>query len=336
MTPRHALGALCASALLALTACSSAGSGEPGAAASSASPSGPAPVVSPERVQSVATEAVSRAGDAVRASGPDARAARQEAYTGPALRAVTADAKLAHVSPTLAPDNPALSSRQPTPLAVSQGSAPGLLVLQSGAGQDDLPRLQLVRSDPSGKNWKIAEAATMLPGTEVAPFAALADGSPTPPADQRSGLSVAPDELLQRYAASLAYPRKTVNDPPFTDDDFASRVRESARAQANETEAYAKFRQEHRVLPEATHVVKQQDGSALVFAVLERTDTFTLADDRTLNAPEAFTAFEPKQDRINDRAQMTTLEFLVLQVPRGTGRASVIAASEHLVGARGH
>ncbi|HET7303817.1 MAG TPA: hypothetical protein VFJ12_04595 [Segeticoccus sp.] len=336
MTPRNALGALCASALLALTACSSGGSGEPGAGPSSSGSAGPGPVISPERVQAVSTDAVSRAGDAVRARGSDARAARTKAFTGPALRATKADAKLAHVSPTLAPDNPALSSQQPTPLAVSQGSPPGLLVLQSGAGQGALPRLQLVRSDAAGKSWKVAEAATMLPGTEVAPFAALADGSPTPPADQRSGLSVAPDTLLQQYAASLAYPRKPVNDPPFTGDHFGNRVRESARSQAQETEAYATFRQEHQVLPDDTHVVKQQDGSALVFAVLERTDTFTVADGRTLNAPKSFTAFEPKQDKINDRAQMTTLEFVVLQVPRGTGRASVIAASEHLVGARGH
>lgn len=332
MTVRLALGAVCASTLIALTGCSS---GAPSEAASSSS-TGPTPAVAPQQVQSVATRAISRAGDATRAGGADSRKARRAAFTGPALRAADADAKLADVSPQLAPPNPALTNRQPTPLAVTQGKPPSLLLVQTGAGDGDLPQLQLLESAPTGGSWKVAEAATMLPGASVQPFPALAKGTPTLAPRQESGLAVAPADLVRGYAKSLAHPSKPVPDRSWIGDDFAARVRQSAREQASATEAYASFTQRHEVLPDATHVIRQQDGSALVFAVLERTDTFDVAKHRVLNAPKEFTAFVPKQDRINKRARMTTLEFLVFQVPRGTGKASLVAASEHLVGARGH
>lgn len=331
MTLRHVLGAVCASGLIALTACSS---GSPSGAGSSAS--GPTPAVAPQQVQGLATRVIGRVGDASRATGGTAQQSRTGAYVGPALRAATADAKLADVSPQLVPANPALSNQQPTPLAVSQGKPPSLLVVQTTAGKGQLPQLQLLESDRAGTNWKVAESATMLPGTKVEPFAALAKGSPTPDPAQKSGLAIAPADLVRSYADGLAYPAKTVHNPPYTDDDFASRVHQSAQQQASATEAYATFRQQHRALPGDTRVIRQQDGSALVFAVLERTDTFDVAKNRILNAPRQFTAFVPKQQKINTRAEMTTLEFLVFQVPKGTGKASVIAASEHLVGAHGH
>lgn len=333
-TGRPALAALSASALLALTACS-AGSGDAAGSSAASARATTTPAVAAQDAQDVASAAVARAGRAADATGAAGASARAAAFVGQGRRAADADAKLAAVSPQVGAANPALNTQSPTVLAVSQGKPPAVMVVQTVPVQGSLPQLGLLETDRTRGPWRVAATATMLPGTSIGTFAALSAGSRLLDPAKRSGLAVAPQALLQSYATGLAYPARKVSNPAYTSDDFAARVQQGAQEQARATAAYATFSQRHTVLPAATRVVRQADGSAVVFAVLERTDTFKVAKDRVLNAPKSFVALVPKQQKIDKRATMTTLEFLVLHVPKRSGKASLIAASEHLVAAQG-
>ena len=134
----------------------------------------------------------------------------------------------------------------------------------------------------------------------------------------------------------LLFLSDSVKDPPYAIDGFASQLQAAAAAQARRVGAYAGFTQSHKVQPDSVHAIRQSNGGALVFGVIERTDTFTVKKaGSSLTSPKQFSTLVPGRTRLTRKATMTTLEFVIFQVPKGSGQARLVAASEHLVAAAG-
>lgn len=72
----------------------------------------------------------------------------------------------------------------------------------------------------------------------------------------------------------------------------------------------------------------------LVFGVLDRKETVTETTPNALNATPAFKLLSGKSV-IDKKAVLGALEFLVVEIPVGTGQPRVVAAQDQLVSASG-
>jgi hypothetical protein len=267
-------------------------------------------------------------------TGPAAEEALRTAYTGDALRAAKARVKLTKVRPTLG-SSPLLAPPRPLLLAVSRGFGfPRVLVAQTVAAKGSLPILHLLTSPDARTPYRISASVTMLPNSTVKRFDAISQGSPL--LSDNSELAVAPTALLTAYAGGMAFPAKAVANPPFAADVFSNQVRGKAVATAKAVAAQATLSQVHKVIPSSVYAVGQAGGDALVFGVIERTETFAVKSGQTVNTIEnkEFVLLTGKK-QVTKAASITTLEFVVFAVPRSSGQATLVAASEQVVAGSG-
>ena len=255
------------------------------------------------------------------------------AYSGEGLRAMAGRVKLASVQPLLATS--ALRAQHPTLLAVSRGFGfPRFIIAQTVESDGGLPVLHLLVSPDAATPYRISMSVEMVPPAAVQPFAPLSQGSLM--VTQAADLVVAPATLLNRYAAGMAFPAKAVAKAPFASDSFSGQVRSGAAGVAKAVAIQATFTQVHTVVPRSVVTVRQANGDALVFGVIERTDTFAVKKGQSVNTSgnKAFVLLSGKK-RIATRATITTLEFVVFAVPRSTGPATLVAAREQIVAGSG-
>ena len=256
------------------------------------------------------------------------------AYTGEGLLAANARVKLAKVQP-IGAVSPLLAPQEPRLLAVPRGFGyPRVLLAQTVASEGPLPILYLLTSPDAATPYRIEASATMLLSTSLKPFDSLAKGSPL--VTDGTGLAVAPGALLGAYAAGMAFPAKAMTNPPFVADIFSGQVRDKAASVAKAVAVQATFSQTHKVVPGSVYAVRQADGDALVFGVIERTDSFAVKNGQAVNTAEnkEFVLLTGKR-RVTKSATITRLEFVVFAVPRSSGPATLVAASEQVVAGSG-
>jgi hypothetical protein len=84
------------------------------------------------------------------------------------------------------------------------------------------------------------------------------------------------------------------------------------------------------------YTVRVANGDALVFGVLQRTDSFAVKSSQNVNtaANKAFVLLTGRKV-ITKSASITTLEFVVFTVPQSTGQAKLVAAREQIVAGSG-
>lgn len=267
-------------------------------------------------------------------TGPAAQVALRTAYSGEGLRAALARIGLAKVQP-IGAVSPFLAPRQPRLLAVPRGFGfPRVILAQTVASEGSLPILYLLTSPDAATPYRISASATMLLASSLRPFDALTKGSPL--VTDGSGLAASGTVLLQAYAAGMAFPAKAVANPPFTSDSFIAQVRAKAAGNAKAVAAQASFSQVHQVVPNSVYAVRQAGGDALVFGVIERTDSFKVKSGQAVSTAgnKEFVLLTGKK-RVTKAATITTLEFVVFAVPRSTGQATLVAASEQVVAGSG-
>ena len=293
-----------------------------------------APPLTVDQAERIITRAFTGAYRGETTTGAAAAASQRTAYTGEALRAVRARAKLASVQLMVA-DSPLLAPQQQQILAVSRGfSFPRFIVAQGVASEGGLPILHLLTSPDAATPYRISMSAEMLPLAKVKPFDPLSQGSPL--VTDGTGLAVAPIALLNRYAAWMAFPAKAATNLPFASDSFSGQVRARAAGVAKAVASQATFAQVHKVVTNSAYAVRQASGDVLVFGVIERTDSFAVKSGQTVNtsANKAFVLLTGKK-KVTKAASITTLEFVVFAVPRSKGQATLVAAREQIVAGSG-
>lgn len=300
---------------------------------------GEAPKVNPTSVplslaqaESILTRDFTAARQGETSTGSAAKAALRTAYTGEGLRAAIARLKLVAVQPTTAV-SPLLAPQQPRLLAVPRGFGyPRVMLAQIVASEGPLPILYLLTSPNAATPYRIGGSATMLLGSSLKPFDPLSKGSSLVTGE----LAVAPAALLKAYADGMSFPAKRVAKPPLSSDSFSVQVRGKAAGIAKAVASQARFSQVHKVVPSSVYAVRQASGDTLVFGVLERTDSFAVKSGQAVNtsANKEFVLLSGKK-RISRSASITTLEFVVFVVPRSSGRAALVAASEQVVAGSG-
>jgi hypothetical protein len=266
-------------------------------------------------------------------TGASAQAQLRTAYTGEGLRDVSARITLASVQPAVATSP--LVSPHPRLLAVSRGFGfPRFIVAQTVASDGGPPVLHLLVSPDVATPYRISMSVEMVPPATVQPFDPLSKGSPLVTDGQ--GLAVAPATLLNLYAAQMAFPAKAIGSLPFQADSFSGQVRAGAAGVAGAVASQATFTQVHQVVPSSVGALRQANGDALVFGVLVRTDSFAVKTDQNVNTADnkAFVLLTGKK-LVTKAASITTLEFVILAVPRSRGQATLVAAREQVVAGSG-
>ncbi len=333
MTPhvtRRGLLALAGAALLtaSLTGCATvAGISDP--------PTGTVGgAVSGTRAQSIAAQVVDAAQKASASPGADGDTLRDAAYTGDALTAAQADAKLAATLTQDQKDALALTPAPPVVLAVSNGlSYPRSMVVQTTRAKSGLPVLSLLVTPDVRTPFKIAASAPMLPSTVVPAFDQVTQGAPSL-GDDASGLAVDPQKLVGAYAASLAYPAPAASaERPFTDDSFAIRAKAAAKDQADKLANVGSFTEQYSAKDIAGGLRLASGRGALAFAVMERKDTVLKKSAGTIPVTEQFKVLTGLST-VNAEATVDALVFVVFVVP-DSGQAQVVAGEDHLVAAAG-
>lgn len=332
MTRRDRVFALSIAISVSLTGCGAANSVLGIHAPPKVNPS--AVPLTPDQARAILTRDFTAAQQGDTTTDKTLRDVLRTAYTDEGLRAANARVKLAKVQPTGAV-SPLLAPNEPRLLAVPRGFGyPRVLLAQTVASEGPLPILYLLTSPDAATPYRIGASATMLLSTSLKPFDSLAKGSPL--VTDGTELTVAPDALLGAYAAGMAFPAKASANPPFAADVFSGQVRAKAASVAKAVAAQATFSQTHKVVPQSVYAVRQAGGDALVFGVIERTDSFAVKTGQAVNTAEnkEFVLLTGKK-RVTKSASITRLEFVVFAVPRSSGQATLVAASEQVVAGSG-
>jgi hypothetical protein len=263
------------------------------------------------------------------------------AYSEEGLRAANGRTRLATILPVT--QTSSLRAPHPRLLAVSRGPGfPRFIVAQTEAATGGLPILHLLTSPNAAAPYRISMSVEMVPSASVKAFDPLRQGSslvsngPESTADERTGLAVSPNTLLNSYAAHMEFPPRPLTNVPFEQDSLSSQLRDKSSAVAKAVAVQATFTQTHKVVPSSMFAVRQDSGDALVFGVMERTDSFAVKPGQKVSTAgnAAFVRLTGKKV-VTKSASITTLEFVVFALPRSSGKATLVAAREQVVAGSG-
>jgi hypothetical protein len=287
--------------------------------------------VAPQTAEAIATRVLAQADEAAAAQPAQANQLRARALTGAALAVADAASRLGAGTPPATA--PLTRTEAPKVLAISRGTAWPRAILVQTSTQDGAAVLNLLTSPDAQTPFRLSAAARMHPGASVAALDPLGQGSRL--VTDESKVAVAPNALLEEYAASLAFPKPAAAKDVDTGDPFSVAVRANAAAQAKSFGKLATLTQRHVVQPQDTVAIELRDGGALVFALMERTDTITRRPGAKPLVPTNpdFKRLVPKKE-ITTSAELKSYETVVFTVP-AQGRASVVAADEVLFSAKG-
>ncbi|XVX21400.1 hypothetical protein ACQP1U_05870 [Actinomycetota bacterium] len=265
-------------------------------------------------------------------TGPAGTKAREEVLTGSALTVANAHATITKAKAANAASRKGISAASPRVLSVSRGKAWPRAMFVTTTASDKTQQLHLLRSDAVSDPWRIAATATMQPGTQVAAFDSLAEGTPMSGSDAK--VAVEPGVLLGEYAKGMAYPTPPATPHVETNDPFTTTVRKNAKGLADGLKDLATYTQVHAVEPKTTEVVPLKDGGAVVMGLLKRTDNITLTGKaQSLTPNKEFAALVDK-DKLTKKAEVVTYETVLFTVP-ATGKAKLVGVDEQLVSAKG-
>lgn len=278
----------------------------------------------------IATRVLTMADKAKAAKPEEAKAMRAEALTGAALAVATAADRLdADVrTSTVAP---VTRTSPPKVLAVSRGSDWPRIILAQTTGEEGSAVLNLLSSPDARTPFRLEASVRMHPGATVAALDPLPDGSPL---TDGFTLPIKPVDLMKQYAASLAYPKPVTAKDVDATDPFATAVRANAVAQAKAFGKLATLTQTHVVDPDRTVTIGLRGGGALVFALMERTDTITLSAGGKSLTPSADFQRLVRKKVLTKNAELKSYETVVLTLP-AEGRAKVVGVDEVLFSAKG-
>ncbi|HRW18583.1 MAG TPA: hypothetical protein P5181_07025 [Dermatophilaceae bacterium] len=358
--PAAALGAVGLATTLALAGCTSgesgaAGStsptaGTPGAAGTATSSSAAITSSSPATTSAVPTTAAPTGAETPEAAaqavagllraqsasaaqlGAAGTTARGMVYAGDALVAANARVRLVSLLTADQKADLALSPDGAVVLGQSRGPAfPRLMVAKAATAKSGNPVLLLLVRASEQNGYQIAHQAYLLPG-QVGALDKTTVGSP--PLAGLGGLVIAPDAFFATYAAALAFPAPATQDPAIPVDPFFGSIRDNATKQATSLRAIGTVTQVHTPKGDLAGLQLPGGKGVLVFGVLDRKETVTETTPNALNATPAFKLLSGKSV-IDKKAVLGALEFLVVEIPVGTGQPRVVAAQDQLVSASG-
>ncbi len=286
-----------------------------------------------EGAGAVATRLVTQAADVAAQKGKAGNAARAEVLTGDALS--VANAASAHGLAAAPPGNLDVVP-DPTVIGQSQGREwPRAILATTLDEATSTQYLHVMVSTAPAEPFRIVSQVSMLPGSELPALAQAAQGAPMLPLKEDDGLPASPKAVVTAYAAALAHPKPKASDLVSTKDPFAVALKTSATAQSKALGRLGTLTEVHTPLLKGAVSFRLADGGAVVFALVQRTDTYKAsAKAKELTLPAGLAALAGKK-KVTSSAQFESLEPVAMVIPPTSGASEAIAASDLLVLGKG-
>lgn len=289
------------------------------------------PAVAPTEAASVATSLVTAASQSQSDATAAGDAARAKVYSGPALQAADARAKVLSAG-TAAQQTAAALGTDATVIGISpKADQPAEIVARTSLKQSNAPVLVLLSGDRNGKNFKITALAPLVQDAKIEALDPPSEGSGL--IGTGTGLAATPTDVVAAWAASVAFPDPKTNQL-IADDPWSSQLRKDAATQSKALGAQGVFAQSHEAGDILGGLRLKGGTGALVFAHLKRTDSIALHKPTNLTPSKEVTALSGIK-AITTEAQLTSSEFIAFVIP-ATGQARVVAARDQLIAAEAH
>jgi hypothetical protein len=272
---------------------------------------GPVPAVTGEQVDRVreAVDAAVDAGDGALDAG-----ALQTRLDGAALQLRLARYAVRSQVPE-APEPPPLVGDQLLEAVPAAGEWPRWFLTVDEPVEGAVPQMLVMTQAGPREAYRLATAATLLPGTTL-PELAVEDGvALTVPPTDAQGLAMSPVEAVSRYADVLALGGASQWAPTTAADVFRQQVLTEQDAERTAVSEFFAYTTSHVPREGSVWALRTQDGGAIAIGVLDATRTFTP------NAPGLRQILPPDLAALAGRgdapagASVTTAEVVVLHVP---------------------
>jgi hypothetical protein len=148
-----------------------------------------------------------------------------------------------------------------------------------------------------------------------------------------SGLVAAPKQVVQDWAASVAYPDPT-KSALIEADPWSDQLRKQAQDQAKAIGAEGLFAQTHAPGDVLGGMRLKGGVGAVIFAEVTRTDAIALHKPSSMTPSKDVTALTGIK-KITTEAKLVSDEFLAFVVP-ATGQVRLIGARDQLISAEAH
>lgn len=151
------------------------------------------------------------------------------------------------------------------------------------------------------------------------------------PPDSATGMAMSPQEAADRYAAVLADPASPAASS-LEQDDFIEQMRSAAERNASLEDV--SFSQTWSA-QEVRHVLRTSDGGALVFATLERVDSYEVAEGVRVTWPDDSPQKALLESGLSSSGSLRYLHQVLVSIPGGSGKPRVIGQYGGVVEAEG-
>lgn len=291
------------------------------------------PAVEPTQATSIATTLLTGAAKAQTDDSETGKSERSKLFSGTALEAANARATVLAARSAKDRASAELSTSPPTVLGVSSQSkdSPAQILAQTSLKESGASVLALLVGDPDGQNFRIVALTPMVEGATLDALDPPNEGSGL--VGDGSGLVAAPKQVMQDWAASVAYPDAT-KSALIAADPWSDLMRTQAQAQAKSVGAEGLFAQTH-VPGEVLGGLRLKGGvGAVVFADVTRTDAIALHKPSSMTPAKDVTALTGIK-KITTEAKLVSSEFVAFVIP-ATGQVRLIAAQDQLTSAKAH
>ncbi|GAA6524649.1 hypothetical protein [Intrasporangium sp. DVR] len=291
----------------------------------------PTPVVAATAATMTADTSLAAAVAALEDSTPAGEAAREAAFTGPALESAHAWATTLPAKTAQQKADARLSASGAKVIGVSRvGDEPRQILAQTTFEKTKAPVLALLVAEAPGSDFKVAALTPMLAESRVDALDPTSVGSEA--IGDGAGLAARPADVMQAFADSVAFP-----DPKETtllvEDPLTAQLRQSARAQAKAVSASGSFAQSHEPGDVIGGLRLKGGDGAIVFANIVRSDNIALRRASKLTPSKDFTRLTGIK-RITSEASLTSNQIIAFVIP-ATGAARIVAATDQLVAGTG-
>lgn len=195
----------------------------------------------------------------------------------------------------------------------------------------DVNRVQIFERASAVDPWFLVASPETLLTTQL-PDLRERDGVPlvVPPGDE-AGMSMSPQDAADRYAAVLADPASPAA-ASIEQDDFIEQMR--AAAERNASLEGVSFAQTWSAR-EVRHVLRTADGGALVFATLERVDSYEVGEGVRVTWPDDSPQKALLESGLSSSGSLRYLHQVLVSIPGGSGKPRVIGQYGGVVEAEG-
>lgn len=178
-----------------------------------------------------------------------------------------------------------------------------------------LNRVQVFERTSSVDPWVLTASPETLGNTELPPIRRSKGAALKVSADDGVGMAMSPQKAAEAYAAVLADP-KAPGAGAIADDSFIKQMRSTAETNAALKDV--RFSQAWEA-QDVQYALRTDDGGALAFVTLLRTDTYAVDDGLTVTWPEGTPQQAFLSSGISGSGTLTYLHQVLLYLPGGDG-----------------